>query len=68
MLIWQVVVVIEKITSFNKMMPVIIQHIIRQMKKYRPSKIVQDEPQDHSTFATVAVLVLALIILLVALN
>ena len=50
------------------MKPILIQHIIRQIRKSRPSKVVNDEPQDHSAFATIAVLVLALIILLVALN
>lgn len=51
------------------MKPVIVQHILKQLKKSKPKKfVVKDEPQYHSTFATVAVLVLALIILLVALN
>lgn len=50
------------------MKPVLIQHIIRQIKKSRPSKVVQDEPKDNSTLATVAVLLLALVILVVALN
>ena len=50
------------------MKPILIQHIIRQIRKSRPSKVVEDEPKDNSTLATIAVLILALIILAVALN
>ena len=50
------------------MKPVLIQHLIRHLKKKRPSTIVEDGPKDHSTSATVFVLLLALIILIVALN
>jgi hypothetical protein len=50
------------------MKPVIIQHIIKQLKKHKPSAKVQDDPKNHSTLGTTFVLVLALIILIVAFN
>ena len=49
----------------NRMKPVIIQHIIKQLKKVKPSKIVVDTNKDHSKYATIFILVLTLIILMV---
>ena len=65
---WQVEADTGKITSFNKMQPVIIQHIIKQLKRVEPSKIVKDDPKGHGILGTTFVLVLALIILIVAFN
>ena len=65
---WQDVVVIEKIESLNKMQPVIIQHIMKKLKRVRPSKIAEADTKDHSTLGTIFVLVLALVILIVAFN
>ena len=50
------------------MQPVIIQHIIKQLKRVEPSKIVKDDPKGHGILGTTFVLVLALIILIVAFN
>ena len=51
------------------MKPVIIQHLIRQLRKTRPKKIVEDStPQSHGTAGTIFVLLLAVIILIVALE
>ena len=50
------------------MKPVIIQHILKQLKKSRPKKfVVEDEPKDNEALATGLVLVLAITILIVAL-
>ena len=65
---WQVAVVIEKIESLNKMQPVIIQHIMKKLKRVIPSKIAEADTKDHSTLGTTFVLVLALVILIVAFN
>lgn len=50
------------------MKPVLIQHIIKQLQKHRPSKIIKDDTKDHSILGTTFVLVLALVILIVAFN
>ena len=50
------------------MQPVILQHIIKQLKKVKPSKIAKDNTKDHGKFATIFVLSLALVILIVAFN
>ena len=51
------------------MKPIIIQHLIKQLKKKTPNTIVEDAPsKDHSTSATVFVLLLVVMILVVALK
>ena len=50
------------------MKPVIIQHLIRQLKKTQPKKSVEDTPPPSSMISTVFVLVLAVVILVIALK
>ena len=55
------------------MKPVLIQHLIRQLKKTQPKKIVEDTAPQlngtvNSTAATIFILLLALVILIVALD
>ena len=50
------------------MKSILIQHIIKQLKKHKPSTRVQDDDKDHGTVATIFVLALALIILIIAFN
>ena len=50
------------------MKPVLIQHLIRQLKKTQPKKIVEDTSQPSGKTATVLVVLLAVVILLIALK
>ena len=50
------------------MKPVLIQHLIRQLKKSQPKKIVEDTPQPSNKASTIFVLLLAVIILVIALK
>ena len=50
------------------MQPVIIQHIMKKLKRVIPSRIAKADTKDHSTLGTIFVLVLALVILIVAFN
>ena len=50
------------------MKPVLIQHLIRHLRKTRPKKIVEDTPQLSSKTATICVLLLAVVILIIALK
>ena len=46
------------------MKPVLIQHLLGQLKKRKPFQSKVNNPHEHGTTATVFVLILALIILL----
>ena len=49
------------------MKPVIVQHILKQLKKTKPKRfVVKDEPKDSEALATGLVLVLAITLLIVA--
>lgn len=50
------------------MKPVIIQHLIRQLKKTQPKKHVEDTSPPSNMIPTVFVLVLAVVILVIALK
>ena len=50
------------------MKPVIIQHLIRNLRKTRPKKIVEDVSQPSNKAATIFVVLLAVVILLIALK
>jgi len=50
------------------MKTVLIQHLIRQLKKTQPKKIAEDTPQSSNKIPTIFVLLLAVVILLIALK
>lgn len=50
------------------MKPVLIQHLIRHLRKAQPKKIVEDTPRPLDKTATIFVLLLAVVILIIALK